>query len=406
MRPSCIAARSSAYVCGTGCALAVRPPSRSCTGFHQVTGRQAISCPTPFPCRPTSRRRYAGVIGSKEGVTPSSAHRSRTSPIRGMRLQRLLGFRFGGLKPAGVAPRRALSGVYVCSWRPARCARTVSDGTAGRSPCVRAAAAFAEVLSLQTWVSWFRIADSFRALHGTSICVLAYRRITLHRRGSRYTNHHVSYRTRMSASTPIAQSKTAAMSRVLDVVPRGYHRYVAGTVKTTKAEALAQKFHTRYGIGCTPAQRLTRKSKGVSNAVLVMYWPGAAERVEWLLLATEGSGLESESLCDVGESPRLTWLGYELVRHPSRGRAVWTWRRPKGEMADLHALVGFQASQRQYAALTETLERISRQPGFHGVREQSWNLFQEARRRGYDGDLPYLHHVQKLGHGERLRLSP
>ncbi|WP_254217725.1 hypothetical protein [Burkholderia multivorans] len=209
----------------------------------------------------------------------------------------------------------------------------------------------------------------------------------------------------MPASTPIARTKTAAMTRVLDLVPRGYHRYVSGTVPVAKAEALAQKFHARYGIGCRPAQRLTRKSKGVANAVLAMYWPEMADRVEWLLLATDGSGLDGEALRMIDASPRLTWLGYELVRHPARGRPAWTWRRPKDEMAELHALVAFQASQRHYAALAETLRRISRQPGFHGVRTQSWALCQEARRRGYDGELPYLFHVQKISHGERLVLS-
>lgn len=34
---------------------------------------------------------HGNLIGSKQGVTPCSARRSRTSPIRGMRLQRLLG---------------------------------------------------------------------------------------------------------------------------------------------------------------------------------------------------------------------------------------------------------------------------------------------------------------------------
>lgn len=208
----------------------------------------------------------------------------------------------------------------------------------------------------------------------------------------------------MPASTPIARNKTAAMTRVLDLVPRGYHRYISGTVPVAKAEALAQKFHTRYGIGCTPAQRLTRKGKGVANAVLVMYWPEMADRVEWLLLATDGSGLDGEALRMVDVSPRLMWLGYELVRHPARGRAAWTWRRTKDEMAELHALVAFQASQRHYAALAETLERISRQPGFHGVRAQSWSLLQEARRRGYPGELPQLFFVHKVCHGERLML--
>ncbi|HGL5235551.1 hypothetical protein [Burkholderia multivorans] len=209
----------------------------------------------------------------------------------------------------------------------------------------------------------------------------------------------------MPASTPIARSKTAAMTRVLDVVPRGYHRYINGTVQVEKAEALAQKFHARYGIGCSPAQRLTRKSKGMANAVLVMYWPETAECVEWLLLATSGSGLDGEALRLVDESPRLTWLGYELIRHPSRGRAAWTWRRTRNEMAELHALIALQAGQRHYKALADTLVRIARQPGFHGVRAQSWGLFQEARRRGYNGDLPNLFHVQKVSHGERLALS-
>lgn len=209
----------------------------------------------------------------------------------------------------------------------------------------------------------------------------------------------------MPASTPIAKNKTAALSRVLDMVPRGYHRYISGTVQVAKAEALAQKFHARYGIGCTPAQRLTRKAKAVANTVLVMYWPETADCVEWLLLATDGSGLDGEALRFVDHSPRLTWLGYELVRHPARGRAVWTWRRTKDEMADWHALVAFQASQRQYAALAETLKCVSRQPGFHGVRAQSWSLLQEARRRGYPGEFPQLLFVQKISHGERLTLA-
>lgn len=36
-----------------------------------------------------------------------------------------------------------------------------------------------------------------------------------------------------------------------------------------------------------------------------------------------------------------------------------------------------------YAALTEMLERIARQPGFHGVRAQSWGLFEARRAHGY-----------------------
>jgi hypothetical protein len=35
------------------------------------------------------------------------------------------------------------------------------------------------------------------------------------------------------------------------------------------------------------------------------------------------------------------------------------------------------------AALTKALERIARQPGFHGVRAQSWTLFEVPRAHGY-----------------------
>ncbi|NKA35758.1 hypothetical protein GO300_03830 [Ralstonia solanacearum] len=210
----------------------------------------------------------------------------------------------------------------------------------------------------------------------------------------------------MPASTPIARCKTAALARILDSVPKGYERYISGTVKADKAQALARKFHALYGIGCSPAQRLTRKGKALANTVLVLYWPRATEQVEWLLLATDGSGVERESLRAVGETPRMNWLGYELVRHSAHERTVWTWRRPKQEMAELHALLAFQAGQRHYAALAETLERIARQPGFHGVRAQSWALFQEAGRRGYVGLFPQLFYLQKVDHGERLTLAP
>ncbi|QGZ43034.1 hypothetical protein GO485_09960 [Pseudoduganella flava] len=209
----------------------------------------------------------------------------------------------------------------------------------------------------------------------------------------------------MLPSTPIAPSKTAALSRVLDSVPKGYRHYILGTVSAAKAETLANKFHALYGIGCSPAQRLVRKSKGIANAVLVMYWPADAVEVRWLLLATNGAGFESERLRLVDEKPRLSWLGYELVRHSLQGRASWTWRRPKEAMTELHVLLASQSNRRHYSALAATLERIAKQPGFHGVRAQSWSLFQEARRRGYSEPLPQLFYLQKVSHGDRLTLG-
>ena len=212
----------------------------------------------------------------------------------------------------------------------------------------------------------------------------------------------------MPASTPIARSKTAALSRVLDGVSRGYTQYTAGVTKPDKAIALAQKFHALYGIGCTPAQRITRKKRGDANTLLVMYWPENAEEVSWLLLVTPGTGLvvEREKLLDVTGKPRLCWLAYELVRYGARGLTRWTWRRPKAEMAEHYVLLNALTRPCHPAAIAGFLERLAHQPGFHGVRSQTWLLCQEALTRGYAGELPFLFYVQKLSHGERLALNP
>ncbi|MCG9115920.1 hypothetical protein LH428_08665 [Laribacter hongkongensis] len=209
----------------------------------------------------------------------------------------------------------------------------------------------------------------------------------------------------MQATTPIATSKTAALTRVLDSVPKGYTRFASGTVPAGKAKALAQKFHEHYGIGCTPAQRVTRRKKGMANALLVMFWPEQAEQVEWLLLATPGTGLEGETLHGVTDKPRLTWLGYELVRHATGGRTVWTWRRPKKEMQEHFAMIAELRNKRHDVVLASYLQILANQPGFHGVREQSWRLFEEARQRGYVGELPFLFYIQKISHGEKMQLT-
>lgn len=209
----------------------------------------------------------------------------------------------------------------------------------------------------------------------------------------------------MPPTTPIASSKTAALSRILDVIPRGYVRYTAGTVSAAKTLALANKFHRLYGIGATPAQRLTRKRNGLANALMVIYWPEAAEMAHWLLLATDGAGLEREQLQRVTDKPRLNWLGYELLRHATRGATSWTWRRTKSEMAEHYLMLQNVAGRRNEQGMSEFLERLARQPGFHGVREQTRALCLSARRLGYTGELPVLYYTQKVSHGERVVLT-
>lgn len=287
-------------------------------------------------------------------------------------------------------------------------------------------------------------------------------------------------------SLPIARSKSAALSRVIDLVGKGYHFYCAGQCPARRLPALVRKFHERYGVACSPAQRLTRKQKGIANAALVVFLPRAdapeegdavvsavavtvadlvaaseaaladleakpkatagapgmsseemanaapgqppgkprARRptrsvedavmalpenapVEWLLLVTDGNGAvyEQEQLSSVTGKRRLVFCGYELVRQSVRNKAVWTFRRTGDEMREWFALLEEQLRRRQAAAVAESLCRLVRQPGFAGVRAQSWRLCQFVRQHGYDGELPFLYFMQKVGHGERLLLQ-
>ena len=258
-------------------------------------------------------------------------------------------------------------------------------------------------------------------------------------------------------TTPISTSKSSALSRTIDLVSRGYARYVFGRILERKLPGLLRKLHTKYGIGCSPSQRLTRKKQGLANSALVVFLssrsvsasaPSIAsdlekisaselarisacdfasdelpdqipltrpnqnpssppnqipdERMaEWLLLVSPGTGLveTEEVLRETTCLPRLVWLGYELVRLPNRGRSSWTWRRTKQEMSDWYAVLGEQLSPRKMAEVTQTLQQISRQPGFSGVRQQSWALIQFARSRGYAGEVPFLYFLRKVSHG-------
>src|SRR5690606_27348065 len=130
----------------------------------------------------------------------------------------------------------------------------------------------------------------------------------------------------------------------------------------SKTLRLIEKFHAKYGIGCTPSQRVTKKKQGLANVALVLYWPEGAEIVSWLLLATEGDGLEEEVLSLVTDRRRLNWLGYELVRRAHRGRTAWTWKRPRQTMADAYNELTALLHHRQQKAILELLTRLSRQP--------------------------------------------
>lgn len=203
-------------------------------------------------------------------------------------------------------------------------------------------------------------------------------------------------------TTPVARSKSVALSRVLDSIPRGYTRYTTGSISADRVAYLAKKLHSIHSIAAPASTRVTRKVAGKANSLLVIYCPEGAEKADWLMLFTEGKLASDERLQRVDKRPRLNWLGYELTRHTSAGPVRWTWRRTRGEMEALYALLIEHLKRRAMNAVQELLERAANQPGYHGVREQTWRLCQEAQRRGYEGKLPHLYYMQKISHGDRI----
>lgn len=116
LQPSYVAIRSSAVVCGRRCALSVRPVGGTLYPLSLATRSSGHFLPDAVSWSPNLVillpvadwsflcNRSGRAIGSNEGVTPPSAQRSRTSPIRGMRLQRLLGW---GLAILNLLDRRS-----------------------------------------------------------------------------------------------------------------------------------------------------------------------------------------------------------------------------------------------------------------------------------------------------------
>ena len=132
--PCRVATASEALLCGTRCALSIRPTSRPYPTFAKSQDIGALPPQRRFrvaqhaPPEVDALRR----IGSKAGVAPASARRSAASPIRGTALQRLLDPRLAAGSLLDWRSSVPFGGV-VCRWRPALWVRTRPDDGLGQA---------------------------------------------------------------------------------------------------------------------------------------------------------------------------------------------------------------------------------------------------------------------------------
>jgi hypothetical protein len=194
-------------------------------------------------------------------------------------------------------------------------------------------------------------------------------------------------------ATPISETKTQALVRVLSAVAHGYTRLCTGSVPRERLPSLVSKFDSLHGIAHTKAQRVMNRRAGRANALFAAYYPPeqyltSDERLPWILLATEGEGLEGETMTTVVDRP--AWLDYQLCRHNDLGEVRWTWRRTRAEMAQLYAELRDDLARQRYNEVARMFERLAHQPGFHGVRSQSRELFAFERSGIPRTDSPSL----------------
>jgi len=199
--------------------------------------------------------------------------------------------------------------------------------------------------------------------------------------------HARHYPVGMAFDPDIPRFQTVVLQRLLDAVTQGYRHHTGGLVPAEKASALAEKFHSLYGVGATRNQRAYRKTQGQANARLLLYpVTDEAPGFRWWLLATPGGGPvhERERLKDATQAgERLTWGDrFELVHQPRPGiSARWTWRMTREEFQAWHERIRIAVRHRESDDLVQQLIwSLYRVPGFGGLRDQVKQLSRQLAK--------------------------
>ena len=178
---------------------------------------------------------------------------------------------------------------------------------------------------------------------------------------------------------------TPALQVILLHFTRGYTRWIAIEVETTKLPALDSKWTELYGTRLAAYQRQDKKQKGLPTAVAVAA-PilGKPEMTQVILMATEFA-----SAIKVGPFSREKWstrfpeFSKFVVIHEARDRgdSAYTWRIQERDMGMLekHLTAVIKSGDGRLVA-AETHHWVKFYPMFGGVRRQIRRALHGARK--------------------------
>lgn len=202
----------------------------------------------------------------------------------------------------------------------------------------------------------------------------------------------------------IPRNTSALLQSLSDRLNRGYTFWTSGVIQTLKANDLCRKFHERYYVLAPRHKRAYHHKLGRANSYFVMYPQVGGDSMDWVLMATRGTGAihEHESLHDhhSGAHPdRLHWRHYEVVTRNHR----MTWRLRRSVVDEWEKKVIAAARKKNLTDLEQTVKILCHFPLFAGVREQVWTLLQKAqkiRRRHHHTPI----HLPKLPYMQRINV--
>jgi len=183
---------------------------------------------------------------------------------------------------------------------------------------------------------------------------------------------------------PLILTKRSAMQRMTDYARYGYHHFVTGLVPVEKLAPLVSKFTRYYQVHADKNARHRARAKGEGSAYLLLYSDPKSDRVQFILMVTDGDhpAHKLEKLKDLREpGTRLTLTSYELVRQTRSGsdKPVLTWRMTKDNYEAWRERIRKTVRTKGDKAVTEMLNSLVRSPGFSGIRAQVKKLGQLFR---------------------------